>query len=71
MEHTVDFRFAPSQWEMALLYNDVSHWLGASLKSALELLIDTCVNENTDKIICKNMQAMYYIHICFLIVFTW
>ena len=28
-------RFAPSQWETALLYNDVSHWLGASLESAL------------------------------------
>ena len=28
-------RFAPSQWETALLCNDVSHWLGASLESAL------------------------------------
>ena len=36
----VDFRFAPSQWETALLCNDVSHWLGASLESAL---IDTVV----------------------------
>ena len=26
-------RFAPSQWETALLCNDVSHWLGASLES--------------------------------------
>ena len=25
-----DSRFAPSQWETALLCNDVSHWLGAS-----------------------------------------
>ena len=25
-------RFAPSQWEMVLLCNDVSHWLDASLK---------------------------------------
>ena len=31
-----DFRFAPSQWETALLCNDVSHWLGASLESALD-----------------------------------
>ena len=31
----VDTRFAPSQWETALLCNDVSHWLGASLESAL------------------------------------
>ena len=30
-----DFRFAPSQWEAALLCNDVSHWLGAILESAL------------------------------------
>ena len=28
-------RFAPSQWEMALLCNNISHWLGASLESAL------------------------------------
>ena len=30
-----DSRFAPSQWETALLCNGVSHWLGASLESAL------------------------------------
>ena len=30
-----DYRFAPSQWETALLCNDVSHWLGANLESAL------------------------------------
>ena len=29
-----DSRFAPSHWETALLCNDVSHWLGASLESA-------------------------------------
>ena len=29
-----DSRFASSQWETALLCNDVSHWLGASLESA-------------------------------------
>ena len=33
--HRGDHRFAPSQWETALLCNDVSHWLGASLESAL------------------------------------
>ena len=32
----VDSRFAPSQWETALLYNDVSHWLGANLESTLQ-----------------------------------
>ena len=29
-------RFATSQWEMALLCNNVSHWLGASLESAMQ-----------------------------------
>ena len=35
-------RFAPSQWEAALLGNAVSHWLGAKLESALykELFCD-------------------------------
>ena len=31
----VDSRFALSQWETALLCNAISHWLGASLESAL------------------------------------
>ena len=30
-----DSRFASSQWEMALLCNNISHWLGASLESTL------------------------------------
>ena len=30
-----DSRFAPRQWETALLCDDVSHWLGANLESAL------------------------------------
>ena len=34
----VDSRFAPSQWEMSLLCNDVSHWLGANLESALSMV---------------------------------
>ena len=33
-----DSRFAPSQWETALLCNEVSHWLGASPESALWLI---------------------------------
>ena len=32
---TADSRFVPSQWETALICNDVSHWLGPSLQSAL------------------------------------
>ena len=35
--YRADSRFAPSQWETALLCNDVSQWLGASLESALSL----------------------------------
>ena len=33
-----DSRFAPSQWEKALLCNDVSHWLGTNLESALYMV---------------------------------
>ena len=41
--HRADSRFAPSQWETALLCNDVSHWLGASLESALSSdFVDSC-----------------------------
>ena len=41
--HTrADSRFAPSQWETALLCNDVSHWLGASLESALHTCSVLC-----------------------------
>ena len=35
LNHRADSRFAPSQWETVLLRNDVSHWLGANLESAL------------------------------------
>ena len=38
MIHRADSRFAPSQWETALLCNDVSHWLGASLESVVNIL---------------------------------
>ena len=34
-ECIADFRFATNQWETALLCNDVSHWLGTNLESAL------------------------------------
>ena len=33
--YRADSRLVPSQWETALLCNDVSHWLGAKLESAL------------------------------------
>ena len=34
-----DSRIAPSQWEMSLQGNAVSHWLGANLESALIFII--------------------------------
>ena len=45
-------RFAPSQWETALLCNDVSHWLGASLESAL------CANAATRKNMSKYIMSI-------------
>ena len=36
--YRADSRFAPSQWEMVLLCNAVSYWLGANLGSALYYL---------------------------------
>ena len=35
-KYRADSRFVPSQWETALLCNDISHWLGTSLESALK-----------------------------------
>ena len=52
-----DSRFAPSQWETALFCNNVSHWLGASLESALQ---DACIVRGSlisDK--NKNTQESY------------
>ena len=37
-----DSRYAPSQWKTALLCNNVSHWLGTSLESALPKLSPRC-----------------------------
>ena len=34
--YRADSRFVPSQWEKALLCNDVSHWLDANLESSLQ-----------------------------------
>ena len=40
-----DARFEPSQWETALLCNDVAHWLGTSLESALGRLHHWALDE--------------------------
>ena len=38
INYRADSRFAPSQWETSLQRNAVSHWLGANLDSALQLI---------------------------------
>ena len=70
-----DSRFAPSQWETALLCNDVSHWMGTSLESALSIVMyetglkwDLTVINTTNKryrwtIVNTTHQYIYkYIH---------
>ena len=60
-----DFRFEPSQWETALLCNDVSRGLGASLESALWLYpvlpdqfsIQMLINSLTPGRFCSNFQT--------------
>ena len=32
-----DSKFASSQWDTVLFCNDASHWLGASIESALRI----------------------------------
>ena len=54
-----DSRFAPSQLETALLRNDVSHWLGASLESALCLDQDvTSQALDAEEAILQNLGEM-------------
>ena len=36
-----DSRFVPGQWETALLCNNVSHWMGANLESALQMILSS------------------------------
>ena len=38
-----DSRFAPRQWETALLCNNVSHWLGANLESNSNIFFVACL----------------------------
>ena len=51
----VDSWFAPSQWEMLLLCNDVGHWLSANLKFTLwvgaERANHTCLDWQIRKIL--------------------
>ena len=43
MGYRADSRFVLNQWEMVFLCNDVSHWLGASLESALGYVVGVFV----------------------------
>ena len=43
LKYRADPRFAASQWETTLLCNDVSHWLGTSLESALNCICIICL----------------------------
>ena len=40
-QYRADTRFATSQWKTASLCNDVSHWLGANLESALSIYFES------------------------------
>ena len=44
-----DSMFAPSQWETVLLCNDVSHWLGANLETALNKMSVNCGHVSRQK----------------------
>ena len=63
-----DSRFAPSQWETALLCNDISHWLGANLESALlfhpSVSYDTKNTRNTTKMLISPMTTRLWRDMC-------
>ena len=67
--HRANSRFAPSQWETTLLCNDVSHWLGTSLKSALNtthrglVKIDILLKTFPDAI--SPLEIFEYNFVCF------
>ena len=67
-----DTSFAPSQWETELLCNNVSHWLGASLKSTLTSkfaiiagnLLVTCGFPS------QKDSNLWHFKVCFLLTWT-
>ena len=51
-------RFVPSQWEAALLGNDVSHWLGANLEYALMYTLLCFVEEHSQyRVVCRHVYG--------------
>ena len=63
LKFRADSRFVLSQWETALLCNDVSHWLGARLVSALKLY--HCVHDlffsMFSQSLCFSIGARFFI----------
>ena len=57
IECRAESMFAPSQWETALLCNDVSHWLGTNLESAMECDIKQRQSNRLD-LICKDTPCI-------------
>ena len=60
--HRACSRFAPSQWETALLCNDVSHWLHASLESTLLQRIVISCKYTFQKMGRQNASSLLYPH---------
>ena len=60
-----DFRFGPSQWETALLCNDVSHWLGANLESLL------VYHTKCSRFSCALFCRCYIITLCYVLFWSW
>ena len=59
MKTKADSMFVSSQWEMALLYNGISHWLGASLESALNTTSKhaVCLKSIHATVSCKHKDS--------------
>ena len=62
------FVYAPYQWEMALHFNTVSHWLGAYTELSLDMyvhfilfvLIEIHVWANGDPALCHKIASLGY-----------
>ena len=62
-----DSRFASSQWETALLCNDVSHWLDTNLESALIYM--QCTGSSLHRVTtCRLFRAKLELKQCGLVV---
>ena len=55
-----DFKLAPSQWEMSLQSNTISHWLDTNLESALPYHWPFCTVQNKDNIVLGKLYQCWY-----------